>query len=96
MAVTWHDTELHQRGLLTVYFSGKDAGMTWMMQKETVKGEFRLLQFLSGTKLLHFGAFKVIVRFFRGSSLRRRHARQRAAGRAGRRAQWEVWYFNHA
>ena len=32
--------------------------MTWMMQKETVKGEFHLLRFLSGAKLLHFGAFK--------------------------------------
>ena len=34
--------------------------------------------------------------FFGVSSLRRRHARQRAAGRAVRRAQWEVWYFDHA
>ena len=39
---------------------------------------------------------KVVARCFRLSSLRRRHARQRAAGRAGRRAQWEVWYFDHA
>ena len=39
---------------------------------------------------------KVVSRCFRLSSLRRRHARQRAAGRAGRRAQWEVWYFDHA
>ena len=39
---------------------------------------------------------KVVAWFFRLSSLRRRHARQRAAGRAGRRAQWEVWYFDHA
>ena len=34
-------------------------------------------------------AAKVVSRCFRLSSLRRRHARQRAAGRAGRRAQWE-------
>ena len=39
---------------------------------------------------------KVIGWFFRLSSLRRRHARPRAAGRAGRRVQWEVWYFDHA
>ena len=43
-----------------------------------------------GPILRWFGAF------FRVSSLRRRHARLRAAGRAGRRAQWEVWYFDHA
>ena len=58
MAVIWHDANRRQRGLLTVRFSGKDAGMTWMMQKETVKGEFYLVRFLSGAKLLHFGAFK--------------------------------------
>ena len=40
--------------------------------------------------------FKVIWRCFRLSSLRRRHARQRAAGRAGSRAQWRVWQFDHA
>ena len=42
------------------------------------------------------GLFKVVGCFFRVSSLRRRHARQRAVGRAGRRAQWEIWYFDHA
>ena len=48
VALIWHDENRHQRGLLTVCFSSKDAGMTWMMQKETVKGEFHLLWFLSG------------------------------------------------
>ena len=58
MALTWYDAELVSEGLFDGALSGKDAGMTWVMQKETVKGEFRLLRFLSGEKLLHFGAFK--------------------------------------
>ena len=37
MAVAWHDKNRRQRGLLMSTFSIKDFGMTWVMQKETVK-----------------------------------------------------------
>ena len=47
-------------------------------------------------KELKLGNIKVVARCFRLSSLRRRHARQQAAGRARRRAEWGVWYFDHA
>ena len=40
---------------------------------------------------LLFGVFG-----FRHSGDTTHARRQRAAGRAGRRAQWEVWYFDHA
>ena len=56
--VMWHDAELASEGLVDGALSGKDAGMTCMIQKETVKGGSHFLRFLSGTKLLHFGAFK--------------------------------------